>query len=838
MPTAPAEPSQFARILRQHRLACGLTQQELAVRSGVSGRTISDLERGINQRPQRETAIMLADGLALRGADREAFLEDARRPAYDRRPVVLPPLPKLARPLLGRDEELRSIEAVLSDDRVRVLTLSGPGGVGKTSLAIEAANRLADRYHDGVALVRLDGLHDPVLVLSVVSSALQLRDDGSRLDVLERLTAYLDTHDVLIILDNLEHLLDSATDLATLIARVPHVKLLITSRESPRLTGERVLHIEPLPLPDLETDRPSNEASSSGIVPAAVQLFVRGALDRNPQLDIDAASTEGLSNLASIEEICRRLDGLPLAIELAAAQTEVLSPDAILSLLEGAGLPMLESGNRDQPARLQTMNAAIGWSYARLSDDEQALFRALAVFAGGFTLLAAERVAHDDLGLQKHGSGAGDRHPLTSAPSPAFVRMMTSLARQNLVVQDPTTPAVQGPRFRLLEPLRLFALDRLRGAGEEETARRRHAVYFSVAAEALDALTLGSDPELWFDVQARELDNMRAAQDWAFANGDYGLAAHLVAYFAQYWLLRGLHAEGRQRVEAAIAVDAAVDASDRWFLRFWAAIFAFDEGDVASASDYAQELLKIAAAHGDTVGIGAGLTLLSQVAGAVPESREEAVSLARKAVDHLEPLDQDLWLASAWARLGIEYQFLGRFEEARDFYLRGLALRRQSHCEGCTPYSLVLLGSVYADLGQVRESRDAFGECLSLAIKHGNKPLTLRSMLGLADLAWRFGTGHDSARSALLFYGAVEALQLRHGVVWDAAAADVVQRWKCGVRQELGAEAADEAINLGRTLSELAIIEQSHLLGEGLGNSACAVRREGPHLVSALGSIE
>jgi tetratricopeptide (TPR) repeat protein len=565
---------------------------------------------------------------------------------------------------------------------------------------------------------------------------------------------------------------------------------------------------------------------------------VRAALDRNSRLDIDAGRPEGRANLANIAEICYRLDGVPLAIELAAAQSDVFAPTAILSLLKASGLPLLEGGNQDQPARLQTMEAAIGWSYALLTDDERALFRSLAVFASGFSLIAAERVADEGPDVRSAAAEARAWHAITSAPSPAIVRTMTALARKNLVVQDTTAPDAPGPRFRVLEPLRLFALDRLRESGKEDQARRRHAAYFAEAAQALDVLTLGPNPEIWFEEQARELDNFRNAQDWALANGESGLVAHLAGYVAQFWLLRGLHEEGRQRIEAAIGVDANVDPADRWFLRFWAAIFAFDNGDVSSASVYASELLEIAEAHGDQLGIGAGLTLLSQIAGSVHEGREEAVSLARKAIDRLEPLGHDVWTASAWARLGIEYQHLGRLEEARDYFERGRVLRRRSHCEGCTPYSLVLLGGVNAELGQLSEAVDAYSECLSLAIKHGNQPLIIRSLLGLADLAWRFGVDQESARSASHFFGAAEAVRFRHGFTWDQAGADHVTRWKHAIRQELGAEAADEAIGQGRALSECILIEHVRQLRVELGTHVGNVRREGPSLIDALGSIE
>ncbi|MGH2613923.1 MAG: ATP-binding protein [Thermomicrobiales bacterium] len=829
----------FADLLKRLRVAAGLTQQELADRAGISVRSVSDLERVVNERPRRDTAQMLAAGLGLTDAERARFLEAARRrPRASPHPSSYPAPPAPSEPLLGRMAELRAITAALADPSVRLLTLTGPGGVGKTRLAAEAAHRLGNRFTDGVVFVRLEGLSDPALVIPTLAGAMQLMEAGGELSILDRLSAQLATHQPLVILDNLEHLLAATRDVAALLARTPQLRMLVTSRESLRIAGERVLPVAPLPRPDLATWQIDAGHLARGEDAPAMQLFVQRALARRPDLTVDQALPEGRANLATIAEICHRLDGLPLAIELAAAQAEVLSPVAILSLLRNAGLPMLTGGARDQPDRLQTMDAAIGWSYDLLSDYEQALFRALSVFAGGFTLTAADWVWSDSRSVRDPRVRGEGRHAITSSPSPNLVRMISSLARKNLVAQDMTPPDLTVPRFRMLEPLRLFALDRLHAAGEESTVRQRHAEHFAEAAEALDALTLGPDPEIWLEQQALDLDNFRAAQDWACANGEHALAVHVAAYIAQFWLLRGLHSEGRQRVASAMAVDVDAPPADRWFLRFWAAILAFDGGDVAAAGGHARDLLDIAEASGDQIGIGAGLTLLSQVVGAAPDGYEEAATLAHRAVDVLEPLGQDEWTASAWARLGIEYQNLGRLEEARDHLLHSLALRRRKRCEGCAAYSLVLLGAVYHDLGQPREAVDAFRECLTLAIKQGNQPLTVRALLGLADVAWRFGAGEEPARSALLLFGASEAVRLRHGFTWDATGAEIAARWQAPMRRAIGEDAVELLIGDGLVLSHTAVLEIAQELEVSPDSRFDKSNRETPSLLAALGSIE
>ena len=821
----------FASHLRTLRLARGLTQQDLAERSGVSVRSVSDLEREVSVRPHRDTAVMLADGLGLAGVERDVFLHEARGqprwPAGSSRSALLP-LPAPANPLLGRDGQLQDIEEMLLRRRVRFLTLTGTGGVGKTRLAIEAARRLSSHFGDGVVLVRLDGLRDPSLVLPTLASALGLQETAG-VSARAQLVTYLASRQILVVLDNLEHLIAASAGIADLLTHTTAATFVITSREALRVRGEHVITVAPLPRPDLE--RWASQTSPRGEGSPAIDLFVRRALAVRTDLAVDPATREGRDNLAVIAEICHRLDGLPLAIELAAAQAQVLTPAAILGLLQNAGLPLLAGGARDQPSRLQTMDAAIAWSYDLLTPTEQSVFRGLSVFAAGFDLKAASAVV---------ATGASSPSPRDTpvAAGDSLIEAITSLARKNLLVQDTTAPHGAPARFRMLEPLRLFALARLRAAGEEPATRLRHAAYFARAAEELDALTLGPDPEIWLERQALDLDNFRAAQDWALSNGEDALAVHVTAYVAQFWLLRGLHAEGRRRVAAAIAVDAAAPPADRWFLRFWATILAFDSGDVTSAGEHVRQLLDIAEASGDQIGVGAGLTLLSQVVGASPAGHEEAANLARRAVDLLEPLGQDEWTASAWARLGIEHQKLGRLGEARDFLLHSLMLRRRKRCEGCAAYSLVLLGAVHQELGQPQEAADAFRECLALAIKQGNQPLTVRSLLGLADVARQYGAVRQPARPALLFFGASEAVRRRHGFAWDEAGAALAAHWVASIRRAIGEEAVEALIAEGMALPLSAVFEAAQRLQVSRASPDREDRGKTLSLLDAMGSIE
>lgn len=805
----------FAQVLRQLRRDAGLTQQELAERSGISARSVSDLEREVALRPHRDTAVMLADGLQLAGVQRDAFLAAARgrTPASPHgRMTNLPTAPDT---LLGRAEEVRTIEAALRTEGAPLLTLTGPGGVGKTRLAIEIARRASAHYADGVAFVRLEGVADPDLVLPTLATSLLLLERGDR-DVLDLLSEHLANREALIVLDNLEHLLEVAPRLATLRARCPRLQLLVTSREALRVAGERVVRVMPLPRPDPESWRTPAGVPHLAAAPA-ITLFQERARAVRRDLDIDPERDEGRRNLAIVAEICHRLDGLPLAIELAAAQVEALSPAAILALLRESGLPLLTAGGRDQPARLQTMDAAIDWSYGLVSPQDQVLFRLLSVFVGGFSLPAAVSLSGD---------------------APGVSSRIASLARQNLLFEEPAESLQAAPRFRMLEPIRLFALDRLRAAGEEDEVRRRHAVFFANLAETLDARTLGPDPEVWLSQQAFDLDNFRAAIDWAFAAGEHHLAVRLTAAVAQFWIIKGMLAEGRQRLAAAMMVDGAAAPAVRWYLRFWAGNFALDAGDAASGAAQAQEMVTIAEAAGDPVGVGAGLTLLSRAKGMAPDGHEAAAALAERAVELLEPLGRGEWTGWAWSRLGIERQHLGLLEAARDCLVRSLEIRRAMRCEACVSYSLALLGGALLDLGQPAAARDAWRECLELTVKHENPTLMLAALLGLADVVWRAGAGEHPERLALHFWGAAEALRLRHGLGQGEEARQTIALWHEVMRGVIGDARVDEAIATGMAAPPAAIIDCARWFEVTGSPESGGMRAALPSLAAAVGNID
>jgi predicted ATPase/DNA-binding XRE family transcriptional regulator len=497
----PTSSAKFGDLLRRYRLAAGLTQEELAERAQVSPRAISDLERGQRNRPWRDTVQLLAQALQLEPAQR-AQLEAAARRAGPASPVVTTPrnnLPLQVTSFVGREREIAEVKRLLAD--TRLLTLAGTGGCGKSRLALRVAADLGGPFADRVIFVPLATMTDPTLAGSAILQAFGVPDTSSRSTPWERLARVLGAERVLLLLDNLEQLPDIGPELARLLERCSGVTVVTTSRARLRVYGEHEYVVPPLATPDPDRVTSLDQLGRND----SVRLFVERAGAVRPDFVLTDA------NAAAVAGICRRLDGLPLAIELAAARVRLFTPAELLRRLDHR-LKLLTDGARDRPARQQTLRATLDWSYDLLTPPEQAVFRQLAVFVGGGTCEAAEAVVDP-----------GGRE------GPDVLDRIDSLVGQSLL----NVSARQGEtRFALLETTREYARERLRESGEEEATRARHAAYYFALAEL--RLRAEEMPSLESDRA-----NLRAALDWFEVRGDVATSARLMEAVGQLWRLQG-----------------------------------------------------------------------------------------------------------------------------------------------------------------------------------------------------------------------------------------------------------------------------------------------------------
>jgi len=775
-------------LVRRYRLRLGLTQEQLAERAGsLSVDTIANMEQGRN-RPYRQTVEALAAALGLDEADRAAL--HAARTGTDPRPQPTPhgrsttpavrpaPVPVPLTRLIGREQD----EAIVADllRRTRLVTLTGPGGVGKTRLALQVAPDLRDAFADGIAWVDLAAVREPAAVLPAIARALGLHEDGAG-PLEERLVARLQAARLLLVLDNFEQVAGAAPALGALLESCPALAALVTSRAALRIRGEHQHPVAPLalPPPDAPIDPPALAQ-----VPAVALFLERGRAVR-PTLELSEQTA------ATITAICRRLDGLPLALELAAARLLLFSPQALLARL-AARLPLLVHGAHDLPARQRTLRATIAWSYDLLRPAERLLFRRLGVFAGGCTLEAAAAVCGSDV-------------PAHHAPPAVDVLETVAALREHHLVQV-VDDAAGEPRILLLETLREYAMEQLAATDEADAVHAAHAAYYLALAQAAGDAFDGAEVGAWMRLLTCEHENLQGALAWALQRRDAACAVQLASATSGYWNLSGQARAGLRWLEEALSLPGPLPEALRADARRRAARLAENSGELPVAQRHLEAALGWYRSAGDATACAAlehdlALVRTGLEARLAPEERRARMyALYDAERGRCERAGDTAGVAMAILNMGRQLLLAGQWAQAQPLLREALAQARRHGLVVISVYAHLHLGLGLVQAGDIAGAQAHYTHALQVAGAAGDRVMLTYGLEACVGLALARGQAPRAAELA----GAAARARAALGVPLEAEEQALYEGWIAVAQAQVEAAWWEDAWRQGhaRTLEQ------------------------------------